>query len=81
MGKKNHPESLGVKSFSGNNSYIIESEDDINECIEMINKSKLNKVYIVSQTTYNSEKFDNIVNKLKIDKEKIIDKTISIIFF
>ena len=76
MGKKNHPESLGVKSFSGNNSYIIESEDDINECIEMINKSKLNKVYIVSQTTYNSEKFDNIVNKLKIDKEKIIDKTI-----
>ena len=42
----------------------------------MINKSKLNKVYIVSQTTYNSEKFDNIVNKLKIDKEKIIDKTI-----
>ena len=76
MGKKNHPESLGVKSFSGNNSYIIESEDDINECIEMINKSKLNKVYIVSQTTYNSEKFDNIVNKLKIDKEIIVDKTI-----
>ena len=78
IGKTNHPESIGVKSFAGENSYILESLEQIDECIKSIKESKLEKVYIVSQTTFNSDKFDTIVNELKkkIQLELTIDKTI-----
>ena len=29
LGKKNHPEVLGTKGFAGENSYVVETEDDI----------------------------------------------------
>lgn len=78
IGKKNHPETLGVQSFSGNNSYILENEEDIKECLNIVRKSQLKKIYIVSQTTFNSEKFDYLVNLIrkKIQLEIIVDKTI-----
>ncbi len=78
IGKKNHPESLGVLSFSGNNAIIIEDIEDIDNNLNQIKKSKLNKIYIVSQTTFNSDKFDVIIKYLKdmIDKEIVVDKTI-----
>lgn len=78
IGKKNHPETLGVQSFSGNNSYILEDEKDISYCLKEIEKSKLDKVFIVSQTTFNSEKFDYLTSILskKLNKEVLIDKTI-----
>ena len=78
IGKKNHPESLGVQSFSGNNSYIIEDESNINKCIEKLANSKKDKAYIISQTTFNSDKFDKLVNilKEKTQKELIVEKTI-----
>ena len=78
IGKKDHPEPLGVRSFSGDNSYIIEDEYDINGMIKLYEKSKLNKIYIVSQTTFNNEKFDKLSEKIKdkVDGEILIDKTI-----
>lgn len=78
IGKKNHPESLGVLSFSGNESSIIEDKEDIKEVITEINKTNLNKIYIVSQTTFNSDKFDELVNLIKnsTNKEVEVDKTI-----
>lgn len=78
IGKKNHPESLGVLSFSGDNSNIIEDKEDINEIIDKVNNSLLNKIYIVSQTTFNSDKFDELISiiKNKTTKEVIVDKTI-----
>lgn len=78
IGKKNHPETMGVRSFSGKNSYIIEDKEDINLCLKEAENSKLKKIYIVSQTTFNSEKFDNLVNEIrsKTKNELIIDKTI-----
>ena len=78
IGKKNHPESLGVLSFSGDNSMIIEDENDIEILINRIKDSYLEKIYVVSQTTFNSLKFDDLVNiiKAKIDKEIVIEKTI-----
>lgn len=78
IGKKNHPESLGVLSFSGDNSNIIEDKEDINEIIDKVNNSPLNKIYIVSQTTFNSDKFDELISiiKNKTTKEVIVDKTI-----
>ena len=41
IGKKNHPEALGLKSFAGNYSYIVEDDDDINNSIKfeyLVNK-------------------------------------------
>ena len=78
IGKKNHPEIIGVQSFSGNNSFVVEKESDIDDCVKSIEKTKLNKVYIISQTTFNSNEFDNLTNILttKLNKEIIIDKTI-----
>lgn len=78
IGKKNHPESLGVLSFSGDNSSIVEDKEDIKNVIAKIEKTSLNNIYIVSQTTFNSDKFDELVNLIKENttKEVIIDKTI-----
>ena len=75
IGKKNHPETLGVQSFSGDNSFIIENEEDIDECLENVN---IDMIYFVSQTTFNSEKFDALVDiiKSKFTGEIIVDKTI-----
>lgn len=78
IGKKNHPETLGVQSFSGHNSYILENKEDIEECLNKIDKSKLTKVFVVSQTTFNSEKFDYLVDQIskKNKYEIVVDKTI-----
>lgn len=78
IGKKEHPESLGVLSFSGNNSLIIEDYEDVDKNIEIINGSSVNKIYIVSQTTFNADKYDKLVDYLKslTEKDIIIDKTI-----
>ena len=74
IGKKNHPETLGIKSFASDNSIIIENIDDIDE---LCNK-EFDSLYIVSQTTFNEDKFDFLVNDIKkrIDKEIVVDKTI-----
>lgn len=78
VGKKNHPESLGVLSFSGNNSSIIEDKEDIKDAMTNFSKTNLNKIYIVSQTTFNSDKFDELVSIIKesTNKEVEVDKTI-----
>ena len=74
IGKKNHPETLGIKSFASNNSIIIENSEDIDE---LFNK-KFDSLYIVSQTTFNEDKFDLLVNEIsnRTDKKIVVDKTI-----
>ena len=78
IGKKEHPETLGVQSFAGDNSFILENEEEIEECKKAFQKSKKEKIYIVSQTTFNGDKFDSLVEKLKkeLKGEITIDKTI-----
>lgn len=79
LGKKNHAEVIGTKGFSGENSYVIETEDDILDAYMEFEKTSLSKVYIVSQTTISSSFFDEIskeVEKNFIEAECIIDKTI-----
>ncbi len=76
IGKKNHPETIAHKSYS-KNSYVIEAMDDINGVYDSYLTSGKESVYVVAQTTYNSELFDKIVNKLKEIFANIeIDKTI-----
>ena len=79
IGIKNHPEAIGTISYAGKNSYLLQDKNQYEELIEKINKSKLNKVLIMAQTTYNSKKFDEMVIDLKElinGKEIEVQKTI-----
>lgn len=76
-----HPETIGTYSFCGENSFIIENENDVTSAIHSFENSNLKDILVISQTTFGVEKFNNIVDKLEksIDKNKInlvINKTI-----
>ncbi len=81
IGKKNHPETIGTKGFAGNNSYVVETEDDILTAYINFKKTNLSKVYIVAQTTISSNYFDLLSKKIEekfIEAVTVIDKTICI---
>ena len=79
-GNNNHPENLGTISYCNENYDVIEKEEQTNDIIEKIIKNNINKVLLISQTTYNLEKFKNIEkilkDKLKEDVELIVRNTI-----
>lgn len=79
LGKKKHPEVLGTKGFSGENSYVIETEDDILDAYMEYEKTDLGRVYVVGQTTISSTYFDKLAKEVEenfIEAEVVIDKTI-----
>lgn len=79
IGKKNHPEIIGTKGFAGDNSFIIENEDDILDAYIEYEKTNLGKVFVVAQTTFSSKLFDEIVEQVQtnfIEADVIVDKTI-----
>lgn len=65
IGTKKHPETLGTISFCGNNSYLLENEEEIDDAIENLNKSKIKKLFIIVQTTFSLEKFETMINDIK----------------
>ncbi len=65
IGGKNHPESLGTISFCGEDSYLIEKEEEIDEAIKILKKSNIKKLLIIVQTTFSLEKFNRYVEKIK----------------
>ncbi|MBR6033249.1 MAG: 4-hydroxy-3-methylbut-2-enyl diphosphate reductase [Clostridia bacterium] len=65
IGKKTHPETIGTKGFAKQDSFVIETEDDIVSAYEAYKRSKLNQIYIVEQTTFSKELFKELVNKIK----------------
>ncbi len=79
-GNKNHPENIGTISYCGVNSFIIESEEDIYEALNEFNKSNLEKLLIISQTTFSTIMFNSIVEKIKVklnsDIKLVIKNTI-----
>ena len=75
IGIKNHPESIGTLSFCGNNSYLLQEEEELPELLRKIEESKLKDILIFAQTTYNSKKFDKICEILK---EKLNNKNVEI---
>lgn len=64
-GSKKHPENIGTISFCGNNIFVIEDENMIDEAVCEFNKSGIKKLLIISQTTFSLEKFKYITNKIK----------------
>ena len=78
IGKKTHPEVVGTKSFAGDYSYVIENENDIDDCFDKVIESNLNNIYICSQTTYSSERFNEITDSIQSKYDNytyIIDNT------
>lgn len=79
LGKKKHPEVIGTKGFAGENSFVIESEDDILDAYMEFENTNLNSVYVVSQTTFSSKLFDELSKEIEtnfIEVDVIVDKTI-----
>ena len=79
LGKKKHPEVLGTKGFAGDNSFIVETEDDILDAYIEYEKTEIGRVYVVCQTTISSNYFDILAQEIEknfIEAEVVIDKTI-----
>jgi 4-hydroxy-3-methylbut-2-enyl diphosphate reductase len=68
VGSKIHPEVIGINSYADYQAQFVEEETDISNLVI----SNDDKYSIVFQTTFNIEKYDSIVNKLK-EKIKNID--------
>lgn len=75
VGQQKHPETVGTISYCRDNSCIIEKEEDIKNAIKKLYNSNIKKLLIISQTTYNIEKFNNIIS---IIKERIKETTYNI---
>ncbi len=75
-GNGNHPENLGTISHCNKNYDVIEKEEEINSIIEKIIRNNIDKVLLISQTTYNLEKFRNIE---KVLKNQLSEKNIELI--
>lgn len=63
IGKKNHPEVVGINGWC-NESAIILYEEELNEELEK-KLSDINNICIVAQTTINKQKFYNYVKFIK----------------
>lgn len=74
-GTENHPEVRGIISHCGENFSFITNEEDIENAIENFKKSNIKKLLLISQTTYNIKKFENVK---KLIEEKI-QKNINLI--
>ncbi len=71
IGDPDHPEVKGINGWCSNSAIIITNEEDIN----LINSNE--KLCIVSQTTFNQEKWYSYVTKIiKLSKEILIYNTI-----
>lgn len=81
VGAKKHPETIGTAGFCGEHYTILEDEKDIPEAVENFKNSGLNKIFVVVQTTYNSEKFKSYAEQINniftnYDVEVIVENTI-----
>lgn len=60
IGNKKHPEVEGIMGWSSTDTYVIETPEQAEE----LSLSEEAKICIVSQTTFNYSKFNNIVAKI-----------------
>jgi len=73
-GEKDHPEVIGTISFCDNHYSLINNEDDILLSLKAFKESNKEKALIISQTTFNLDKFKLISEILKkeLAKTKLI---------
>ncbi len=65
LGDSHHPENVATISFCGDNSCIIENENQVQMAISKFQESRLQKILIIAQTTFSISKFDYIVESIK----------------
>lgn len=79
VGKRGHAENIGTIGFAGENSFILEDENDIIDCYKKYEESNLRNVYVVFQTTFNMKKALELADEIKhefYETDVIIDNTI-----
>lgn len=69
IGKKEHPETVGTVSYCGENVYIIEDSETVDDAIENFNNKKSDKVLVICQTTFSLSEYQKIIKSIvsKID--------------
>lgn len=80
VGVTGHPETIATMSYCGKNMSLIVQEDDIENAIKDLEKSRIKNVLVLVQTTYSVHKFEKIVeiikSQLKKDIQMVIKNTI-----
>ena len=61
IGNPDHPEVIGIRGWAGSNVSVIQNAGDI----EKVDFSKNKKICVVSQTTFNYNKFQDLVEIIK----------------
>ena len=73
IGNPDHPEVIGIRGWAGEHAAVIQNADDI----ENIDFSKKEKICVVSQTTFNYNKFKDLVEILEKKRyDRIVLNTI-----
>ena len=65
VGIANHPETIGTYSFCGENASIIESISDLEQSVNKMRELNIKKALLITQTTFNLRKFEEISESLK----------------
>ena len=68
IGSPDHPEVIGIRGWAGEHAAVVQNADDI----ENIDFSKNRKICVVSQTTFNYNKFKDLVEIIKKKSYDII---------
>lgn len=74
-----HPEAIGTISFCGNDSAVLEQNNQLDDVVGIIRNSNKKKVAVISQTTFSVAKFEELVSELKIrlsEYDLLINNTI-----
>ena len=75
-GSKEHPEIIGIMSHCGQSFKVIKDEEDLKVAIEEFKKTNMNKLLLISQTTYSMKKFEDIRKILEKEISKNVDLVI-----
>lgn len=70
LGEKNHPETIGTISFAKDKNIVLKKEEDIKEVVKKLKNLSVNKLLIVAQTTFSSDKFNKYIHIIKEELEK-----------
>ena len=77
IGDPGHPEVQGIRGWARSEVYVIESEEDAKRFVsDRMERCAGRTLCIVSQTTFNSKKFNNLVeilSKLRYDKRDVLN--------
>ena len=73
LGAKNHPENIATLSHCGNDCYIFEKEEQLEEAMQVFEETNKKKLLLLSQTTYSVERFQRIekmiLERLKLEND------------